>query len=71
MIEFRRDPDTGILYAYKDGKLIGPIVTMGDEIKEGSEPTVAKSAKRKIEMLRTQNIGPQKRKEQTTDGEDK
>ncbi len=67
MIEFKRDPETGILYAYKDGKLIGPIVTMGDEVKDDSTET----PKRKIEMLRTQNIGPQKRKEQTTDGEDK
>lgn len=35
MIEFKYDKATGILYAYKDGKLIGPIVTMGDEIKNG------------------------------------
>lgn len=35
MIEFKRDLETGILYAYKDGKLVGPIVTMGDEVKRG------------------------------------
>lgn len=39
MIEFKRDPETGILYAYKDGKLIGPIVTMGDEVKDDSTET--------------------------------
>lgn len=37
MIEFKRDPDTGILYAYKDGELVGPVITMGDEIKEDEE----------------------------------
>lgn len=35
MIEFKRDPNTGILYAYKDGKLIGPVTTMGDEVRDG------------------------------------
>ena len=29
MIEFKYDKDTGILYAYKDGKLVGPIIAMG------------------------------------------
>lgn len=36
MIEFKRDKDTGILYAYKDGKPIGPVMTMGDEVRNGS-----------------------------------
>lgn len=31
MIEFRYDKETGILYAYKDGRLVGPILTMGDD----------------------------------------
>lgn len=39
MIKFERDSESGILYAYKDGKLIGPIVTMGDEVKNGSTQT--------------------------------
>lgn len=30
MIEFRRDPETGVVNAYRDGKLVGPVVTMGD-----------------------------------------
>lgn len=30
MIEFKRDKGTGILYAYKNGRLVGPIQTMGD-----------------------------------------
>jgi hypothetical protein len=33
MITFEYDKDTGILYAYKDGKLIGPVITMGDEAR--------------------------------------
>ncbi len=33
MIEFRRNKETGILEAWKDGKLIGSIITMGDEVK--------------------------------------
>lgn len=31
MIEFKRDPKTGYLYAYKDGKLVGPVAAMGEE----------------------------------------
>lgn len=30
MIEFRRNEETGILEAFKDGKYIGEIITMGD-----------------------------------------
>lgn len=33
MIEFKRDPESGVLYAYKDGKLVGPVSTIGDEVK--------------------------------------
>lgn len=33
MIEFRRNKETGILEVWKNGKLIGPIITMGDEVK--------------------------------------
>ena len=39
MIEFRYD-ENGILIAYKDGKRVGPIYTMGDDVtseKEGNE----------------------------------
>lgn len=32
MIEFKYDKATGYLYAYKDGKLIGRIITNGDEV---------------------------------------
>lgn len=35
MIELKRNPETGILEAYKDGKKVGEVVTMGDEIKNG------------------------------------
>lgn len=31
MIEFLRDPQTGFLYAYKDGVLVGPVSAMGEE----------------------------------------
>ena len=32
MIEFHRNKKTGILEAYKNGKKVGDIITMGDEI---------------------------------------
>lgn len=32
MIEFKRNPDTGILEVWKNGKKVGEVVTMGDEI---------------------------------------
>ncbi len=35
MIEFIYDSETGVLYAYKDGVLIGPIITTGDEAQNG------------------------------------
>lgn len=31
MIEFIRDPETGFLYAYRDGELVGPVAAMGEE----------------------------------------
>ncbi len=34
MIEFKRDKETGIVYAYKDGKKVGPVNTMGDDVKK-------------------------------------
>lgn len=37
MIEFRRNKETGILEAWKDGKYIGEIVTMGDEVKNNGK----------------------------------
>lgn len=30
MIEFLRDPATGYVYAYRLGKLVGPVLAMGD-----------------------------------------
>ena len=33
MIEFKRNRETGVLEAWKDGKKIGEIVTMGDNVK--------------------------------------
>lgn len=32
MIEFKRNKETGILEAYKDGKKVGDVITMGDEV---------------------------------------
>ena len=32
MIEFKRNKETGMLEAYKDGKKIGEIITMGDNV---------------------------------------
>lgn len=34
MIEFRRNKETGILEVFKDGKYIGDIITMGDNVKK-------------------------------------
>ena len=31
MVEFLRDPETGYVYAYRDGRLVGPIAAMGEE----------------------------------------
>lgn len=35
MIEFKRNPDTGKLEVWKDGKKIGELDTMGDEMIRG------------------------------------
>ena len=32
MIEFKRNKETGILEAWKDGKFIGNVITMGDDV---------------------------------------
>jgi hypothetical protein len=37
MIEFKRNKKTGIVEVWKDGKKIGEVVTMGDQIN-GNEP---------------------------------
>ena len=34
MIEFVRNKETGILEVWKDGKKIGEVSTMGDEVRE-------------------------------------
>lgn len=31
MTEFLRDPETRYLYAYSDGKLVGPVAAVGKE----------------------------------------
>ena len=31
MIKFLRDSETGYLYAYRDGELVGPVAAMGEE----------------------------------------
>lgn len=36
MIEFKRNKETGILEVWKDGKYVGDMITMGDEINENS-----------------------------------
>lgn len=35
MIEFKRNKETGILEVWRDGKKVGEIITMGDEVKDG------------------------------------
>ena len=34
MIEFRRNKETGIVEAWKNGEKIGDVITMGDEVKK-------------------------------------
>ena len=36
MIEFKRNPETGIVEVWKDGKNIGEIITMGDDVDGGA-----------------------------------
>lgn len=36
MTEFKRNKD-GILQAYRDGKYVGDVITMGDEVKNGNK----------------------------------
>ena len=44
MIEFKRNKETGVLEAWKDGKKIGEVITMGDEIT-GRPPDEEKEEK--------------------------
>lgn len=46
MIEFRRDKETGILYAYKDGKKVGSVTTMGDNVKKDNSKAGDKDGKK-------------------------
>ena len=36
MIEFKRNKETGILEVWKDGKYVGDMIAMGDEVNENS-----------------------------------
>lgn len=36
MIEFKRNPETGIVEVWKDGKKIGEIIAMGDDVDGGA-----------------------------------
>lgn len=44
-IEFKRNKETGEVEAYKDGKKLGKIITMGDEFMK--RPEVNKDGKRR------------------------
>lgn len=37
MKEFKRNLETGILEVWEDGKKVGEVITMGDEVKDGAE----------------------------------
>lgn len=39
MVEMLRDPETGVVYVYRDGQLVGPMVTMGDPSDVPAEPS--------------------------------
>ena len=34
VIEFKRNPETGIMEAYQDGRKIGEVHTMGDDLDD-------------------------------------
>lgn len=46
MIEFRRNKETGILEAYKNGKYVGNVITMGDEITKGDKDNEQSGSKK-------------------------
>lgn len=37
MIEFKHNKKTGVLEVWKNGKKIGEVITMGDNVKRGSK----------------------------------
>lgn len=45
MTEFKRNKKTGILEVWKDGKKVGNVITMGDEMN-GRKPNNRKNVKR-------------------------
>lgn len=49
MVEFKRNPKTGELEAFKEGKKVGQIFTMGDGVrkKEMPKPTPKPRSKNK------------------------
>lgn len=46
MVEFKRNKKTGTLEAYENGKIIGKVLTMGDEITEEYKDKRKKPVKR-------------------------
>lgn len=34
MIEFKRNKETGIVEVWKNGKKVGEVISMGDEVRE-------------------------------------
>ena len=47
MIELKRDPETGEVVAYEDGRPVGSVTTMGDML-EGSPPEATDDAGRAL-----------------------
>ena len=47
MIELRRDPETGEVVAYEDGRPVGSVITMGD-VLEGSPSEAPDDAGREL-----------------------
>lgn len=46
MVEFKRNKKTGKLEAYKNGKRVGSVGTMGDEVKKENDRENKKQRKR-------------------------
>lgn len=62
MIEFKRNPKTGIVEVWKDGKKTGEVSTMGDEIMD-TDPEA-----RKKDRHGTSNLSQQSRRDRKSYG---
>lgn len=50
MVELKRNPQTGVVEVWKNGKMIGSVITMGDQITstEGDEIKERRNQERRL-----------------------